>query len=90
MDSALGVNDYTLVAPQLGVRGVVQTSIGVWRRVSVESLTELRRAGLCLRRKRARSNVSSCAGPSASKRVLISPDCRLERMPWSSSGPIVS
>ena len=54
------------------------------------ALESVRRACPCLRRKRARSNVSSCAGPSASKRALISLDCRLERMRWSSSGPIVS
>lgn len=82
MDLALGVNDYSLVGPQLRVRGVVQTSIGAWRLASAEGLTE--------REKRAPSKVSSCAGPSASKRALISPDCRLERMRWSSSGPIVS
>ena len=89
MDLTLGVNDYSLVGAQLAVGGVVQTCLWAWRLASASREPE---AGACpcLRRKRARSNVSSCAGPSASKRALIFPDCRSERMRWSSSGPIVS
>src|SRR5215469_15331892 len=39
MDLALGVNDYSLVGPQLGVRGVVQTCLWAWRLASAEGLT---------------------------------------------------
>lgn len=40
MDLALGVNDYSLIGPQLGVGGAVQTSLWAWRLASAEGLTE--------------------------------------------------
>src|SRR5215469_7710271 len=38
MDLALGVNDYSLVAPQLRVGGIVQTCLWAWRLASAEGL----------------------------------------------------